>query len=189
MKKIAILSSGLDKRKDRGYENSSYNLFSNLKSDKTDLYKVDLYKGTGKRKNGEFVVRSFASTKIIHFSGNKIFNDTYVFEYIVFALFYIFYNWFNRRKYDVIYTQEPRTAKTLYQLKFLLVGKPKIVFGMGVKMTSEHYINICDRAQIVNIEHFNEAQKSFPESNKFVLIPNPGSIKKSYSSCKGKSFF
>lgn len=47
MKKIAILSSGLEKRKDRGYENSSYNLFSNLKSDKSRVYEVDLYKETG----------------------------------------------------------------------------------------------------------------------------------------------
>lgn len=67
-----------------------------------------------------------------------------------------------------------------------MVGNPKTVFAMGVKMTFEHYINICDRAQIVNIEHYNEAKKSFPDSNRFILIPNPGSLEKSYTGTLAK---
>ncbi|MCP4179644.1 MAG: glycosyltransferase family 4 protein [bacterium] len=181
MKKIAILSSGQEKRKDRGYENSSKNLFTNLNSDNSNEYVAHLYKGSGTKNKNEFIVKSFANHKWVHYLGNKRFKDTYVYEYKIFALFYIFYSWFNKNKYDAIYTQEPAVAQTIYKLRFLLRRKPSIIFGMGVKMDPEHYINICDSAQVVNIEHYNKAIKKYPKSIKFYLIPNPGSELKTYS--------
>jgi hypothetical protein len=179
MVKIAIFSSGWDIRKDRGYENSSHNLFLNLQQE-PDL-EAHFFQGQGKNEKNIKTVPSFAHNRLVWWLGNKIFNDTYVFEYIIFALSFIIYNWFNHQKFDAYYTQEPRVAKTFYQLKKFLIGKPKIVFGMGVKMTPEHYVNICDRAQIVNIEHFNRAIKEYPESNKFRLIPNPPAESKIYN--------
>ena len=181
--RIAILSSGLEARKDRGYENSSWNLFLDLK--KEDGYNVHLYKGSGVKRKDEFIVKNFGKKKWVRWMGNKI-GDTFVFEYILFALSYIFFNFFWRRKYNTLYTQEPRVAKTLYQLRFLLPGKPIICFGMGVSMEPEHYVNIADRIHIVNVEHYDNAIKQFPKVDKFSLIPNPGSISKKYNGKRNK---
>lgn len=183
---LAILSSGLESRKDRGYEQSSYKLFKNILNDPDFGCDVELFKGTGKKKNKEYVVRSFAQTQWVKKMGDKIFNDSYVFEYIIFALFFILYAGIKRKKFNVIYTQEPRVSKTLYQLRFLLRGEPKLVFAMGVKMTPEHYINICDRAQIVNIEHYYKAIEQYPKTNKFYLIANPGSSNSLYKGTLSK---
>lgn len=172
---LAILSSGLEKRKDRGYEQSSYKLFKNILNDPDFGCDVELFKGTGKKGNKEYPIRSFAQFQWVKKMGDKIFNDSYVFEYIFFSLFFILYAGIKRKKFDVIYTQEPRVSKTLYQLRFLLRGKPRLVFAMGVKMTPEHYVNICDRAQIVNIEHYEKAINQYPDLDKFYLIANPGS--------------
>jgi glycosyltransferase involved in cell wall biosynthesis len=178
-KKVAILSSGSDSRKNRGYANSSLNLFFNLQ--KNDHCIVHFYKGDGKqdKKNNTYVVKNFGKQKWVHRKGNKI-GDTFVYEYIIFALCFLFFNFFRRRKYDAIYTQEPRVSKTLYQLRFLLPGKPLICFGMGVSMDPEHYINIADRIQIVNLEHYENAVAQFPQVDKFRLIPNLGSSTKKY---------
>ena len=176
---MAILSSGSDSRKDRGYANSSQNLFLNLQ--KNDDCIVHFYKGDGKQdiKNSTYVVKNFGKQKWAHRKGNKI-GDTFVYEYTIFALCFLFFNFFWRRKYDAIYTQEPRVSKTLYQLKFLLPGKPLICFGMGVSMDPEHYVGIADRIQIVNVEHYDNAVSQFPGVDKFMLIPNPGSSSKKY---------
>ncbi|MGQ1892045.1 glycosyltransferase family 4 protein [Thermophagus sp. OGC60D27] len=184
---VAILSSGLEKRKDRGYEQSSYKLFQNILNDKTFGCDVELYKGTGNKKYKEFVIRSFAQYRWVKKLGDIVFNDSYVFEYIIFGLFFIFYSGIKRKKFDIIYTQEPRVSKTLYQLKFLLRGKPKIVFAMGVKMTPEHYVNICDRSQVVNIEHYQKAINQYPNLKKFFLIANPGSETTIYKGPLSKS--
>tara|TARA_B110000285_G_scaffold131035_1_gene147193 strand:- start:3495 stop:4598 length:1104 start_codon:yes stop_codon:yes gene_type:complete len=178
-KKVAILSSGSDSRKDRGYANSSLNLFFNLQ--KNDDCIVHFYKGDGKqdKKNNTYVVKNFGKQKWVHRKGNKI-GDTFVYEYIIFALCFLFFSFFSRRKYDAIYTQEPRVAKTLYQLKFLLPGKPEICFGLGVKMTPEHYVNISDKVHVVNVEHYSAAITAYSDLNKFYLIPNPGSESKTY---------
>jgi glycosyltransferase involved in cell wall biosynthesis len=68
----------------------------------------------------------------------------------------------------------------------LLPGNPEICFGMGVKMTPEHYVNIADRVHLVNIEHYNAAIKKYSDSDKFYLIPNPGSESKTYKKTKSK---
>lgn len=188
LKKLAILSSGLEKRRDRGYEQSSYKLFDNIRNDKEFGCLVELYKGSGQNNNhDEFVIKSFANKRWVKKLGDKVFSDSYVFEYIIFAVFFIIHCLLRNKRFDVIYTQEPRVAKTLYQLKPLLKGRPRIVFAMGVKMTPEHYVNISDRVQIVNIEHYKNATKMYPTSNKFILLENPNSILSVYNGADNRN--
>ncbi|NEM98887.1 glycosyltransferase family 4 protein [Pontibacter burrus] len=182
--KIAILSSGLEHRKDRGYENASRNLFNNLISETKENLEVTLFKGSGISAANEVVLDGLIDLSLLHRLGYKLINDFYGLEYAQFALqFLVFINRHNL-KYNTVYTQEPRVAKTLYQLRKLLPGNPVLVYGMGINLTPEHYIRMSDKVHLVNIEHFKEANKAYPYVNKFSLIPNTlPENKKYYGSC------
>ncbi|WP_242928042.1 glycosyltransferase family 4 protein [Pontibacter vulgaris] len=184
--KIAILSAGLDHRKDRGYENSSRNLFESLKKEKIQYLEVFLFKGSGKQSENEIVLKSFIDLNFLAKWGWKLIGDSYGLEYILFALQFIIYA--NRKgvKFDTIYTQEPRVSKTLFRFKRLLPGKPILVYTMGINLTPEHYINVSDRVHLVNIEHYKAAVEAYPDAKKFYLIPNPASDSKKYSGNKLK---
>jgi glycosyltransferase involved in cell wall biosynthesis len=175
MKSIAILSSGLEKRKNRGYENSSLNLFLLLKE--AGSCNVILFKGSGSSDYDQIVLDS----KIKNYSEllfqktiKPIFrNDFYGVEYFVFALYFILYSLFKQKEFDFIYSKEPRVILTLKKFRIFLPGKPKLVFGLGQMMPPSVFYDVGDIIHLVNIETYNAAITQFKETKKFHLIPNP----------------
>lgn len=182
MKKIAILSSGLEKRKTRGYENSSLNLFLLLKG--SNKCNVLLYKGSGENGNGQISLNS-KFKRLIELIFSKtikpIFKDDYYgIEYFVFALYFIAHSSLRCKKFDFIYSKEPRVMLTLKRFRFLLNGNPKLIFGLGQMMPPKVFYGVADIIHLVNIESYKLALEEYSTNNKFFLIPNPiSSLKKS----------
>ena len=175
--RIAILSAGLEKRKDKGYENSSYNLFQNIKND--NIVTIHLYKGSGTKKEDEYRIPCFSGRKFAVKLGYMLFNDHFGFEYFVFGILFTLRSFITRRKYDTIYTKEPMVMKTVQYFRKLLPGTPKLIYAVGITMDPVHFIKIGDKLQILNIELFKKALSEFPDySWKFNYLANPASDSK-----------
>ena len=153
--RIAILSAGLEKRRDKGYENSSYNLFQNFKKD-TQIT-THLYKGSGTEQDDEFRILCFSGRKFAVKLGYLLFNDHFGFEYFVFGIRFVLRSFLRQKKYDTLYTNEPMVMKTIQYFRKFLPGTPKLVFAVGITMDPIHFIKMGDKLQILNIELYKKA--------------------------------
>ncbi|MDG5800305.1 glycosyltransferase family 4 protein [Marinilabiliaceae bacterium ANBcel2] len=189
MKNLAILCSGLEKRKTRGYENSSLNLFLLLKqSNKCNVF---LYKGSGEKSDGQIPLKSKFKglvESIFRKTIKPLFNDDYYgIEYFVFALYFICYCILKVKKYDFIYSKEPRVMLTLKRFRFFLRGNPKLVFNLGQMMPPKVFHGVADIIHLVNNKTHKQALEEYNTPNKFFLIPNPISSAKKFSSKNNKN--
>ena len=173
-KKIAILCSGLDNVL-RGYETHCRTLFDCLKEEQIADTEFILFKRQGEKRKNEVVLKvpyrsDFLCQYLAKFRGDLLY-----WEYLFFALRFIGHCFLFRKKFVTIVLIEPMAAKTIYKFKWLLPGKPKIVFTHGVWNQPSDNINNADVFHEVSIENY-EAMKAYVKKNKLnkevVLLPH-----------------
>ncbi len=173
-KKIAILCSGLDNVL-RGYETHCRTLFDCLAQESITDTEFILFKREGEKKKNEVVLKvpyrsDFLCQYLAKFRGDLLY-----WEYLFFALRFIGHCFLFRKKFVTIALIEPMAAKTIYKFRWLLPGKPKIVFTHGVWNQPFDNINNADVFHEVSIENYS-AMKAYVAENKLnkevILLPH-----------------
>lgn len=155
---VAILCSGLDDVF-RGYETHSRLLFDSLMRDCGGVIDVRLFKGQGRRTACETVLRTPRRNGILCRTLARLRGEELYWEYVSFALRFVAWSMVRRRRFDTIYTMEPMVAKTVYRLKRMLPGCPRVIFAHGLTMDPQHYERISDEMQEVNIENYERSRE------------------------------
>ncbi len=174
-KNIAIICAGLDSIR-QGYEAHNRMLFECLKS--TNSINPTLVKRDGDKAKNEIVsgtisrnsATAFLLTKYTKkFLGKKYWIGHW--EGLSMALWFVGWCILTRNKFHAIYTQEIAVARNVMLLKWMLPGKPQIIFAHGITMKPKDYLHLGDIIQEVNIENYDQA-KPFATNEKLKLIPH-----------------
>jgi glycosyltransferase involved in cell wall biosynthesis len=153
MKKVAILCAGLDDVM-RGYETHCQTLFSALSQDDAKSAEYVLFKRSGETKQNEMVLHTPSrDSKLVYFLA-RYRGDRLYWEYLFFALKFIWICRIKNLRFDTISCIEPMAAKTIRIFRNLLPGKPKLVYTHGVWMSPHEYINNADIIHEVSIENY-----------------------------------
>lgn len=174
MKRVAILCSGLDEIM-RGYETHCRTLFDSVSKDNNSDFDFFLFKRNGSKGLNTKILRTPFRKGRICKSLSKLRGDTLYWEYLFFALRFIFHSVITRNKFDTISLIEPMAAKTIYKFRKLLPGSPKVVFTHGVWMEPFEYINNADVFHEVSNENYVEMKAYLEKTNsnkKVILLPH-----------------
>ena len=153
MKKVAILCAGLDDVK-RGYETHCRSLFDSLKDDVRGTHPYCLVKRYGEAKEDELVLGTPSrDSKLVYFLA-RYRGDRLYWEYLFFALKFIWICRIKNLRFDTISCIEPMAAKTIRIFRNFLPGNPKLVYTHGVWMSPHEYIHHADIIHEVSIENY-----------------------------------
>lgn len=174
--RIAVLCSGLDARRTRGYEQSSLILHRQF----LDMnFNSVLFKGNSNFDDPASQRVGFLSQfrLLNHWIGNQL-GETFMLEYILFALEFTFHSIFQAR-FDYILTQEPWVAKIIFKLQKLGFNpNTELTFMCGVTMNAKLLPQFAKKVIVVNPLLYQKALTS-GLSIECTFIPNPFDTAKS----------
>lgn len=150
--RVAILCSGLDSVL-RGYETHMRCLFDSLKQDGIPGVRVVLFKGDGDAQSDEVVARTPRRAGNLCRFLSVLRGDRLYWEYVFFALWFVFRAAVRRERFNTIACIEPMVCKTIHRFRRMLPGQPSIVFTHSVWMPPENYSGIADVIHEVNVEN------------------------------------
>jgi glycosyltransferase involved in cell wall biosynthesis len=130
-----------------------------------------LAKRDGPRRKGETRIPTPSrSSRIVRFLA-RLRGDTLYWESLFFALSFLLGSALTRSRIDRIYAPEPMVMKVLSRLRFLLPGRPELLFLHGVWMNPDDYLPFADRIQEVSVVNHARAVTSCPDKP-VALIPH-----------------
>ncbi len=167
---LFLLCAGLDSVR-RGYETHMRRLIDALREDHPAEWTVTLVKRDGEKRDDEIVLGVPSRTShmvrfLARFRGDSLYCES-----IFFSFAFLLRSLLTGARVDRIYSPEPVVAKTLHRLRFLLPGRPAVLFMHGVWNDPAHYVPHADRIQEVSIVNHARSVRYAPDKP-IALIPH-----------------